>query len=84
MSAAGMQDAGCMHAAACLDGVREGHRDMAQADIGEQVAQRVHGRQRQDAQQQVSVHFGPLVQVQRPHAQGQRRAHGKLHARRRV
>ena len=30
-----------------LDGVREGHGYMAQAHVGEQVAQRVHGRKRQ-------------------------------------
>ena len=30
-----------------LDGVREGHGDVAQADVGQQVAQRVHRRQRQ-------------------------------------
>jgi len=33
-----------------LDGVREGHCHLAQAHVGERVAQRVHQGQRQDGQ----------------------------------
>ena len=48
-----------LRAEACLDGVREGHCHLAQADIREQIAQRVHRRQGEDAENlhmQLSIH----------------------------